>query len=147
MNDNRRYCPLCDDDTLILRDMRGVWKYGCMNFNGPQKCKYVQGANEPAHVRDGMGHQPNPFSDRPYAWDEPDAGLKLVPQPAQLRMEKGAAVIQIELEKRIPGFGKKYDDLTQEERDMRADILAPVMRQAMGRILGKLPYDKTKAQA
>jgi hypothetical protein len=48
-----------------------------------------------------------------------------------------------DLKRLIPGFGKRYDELTQADKDARAPHLARVLKMGASAV-NTLPYDKNE---
>ena len=157
MNDDykRRYCPHCDDDTLVLRSTPYGFKYGCMNYTNPDiKCSVMQPAEQPAFER--QAYQAPAGTGEPVEYTIESKIAQLQTREAVLRATESldefashnglasCAQIEQQLRDRIPGFGtvKNPKDLTQAERDVRADVLGEFLREGIKRMLRPLPYDK-----
>ena len=158
MNDDfkRRYCPSCDDVTLILRSTPNGFKYGCMNYTDPAiKCKFMQPAGEPEiqpeayKAAESTGGPVEYTIESKIAQRQTQDAITI----ATFRLDEYAAhnglascaQIEAQLKERIPGFGtvRNPKDLTQAERDQRGAVLGEFLREGIKRVLQPLPYDKT----
>jgi hypothetical protein len=154
METQRRYCPECDDDTLQLRSGPKGFFYGCINFTSAARCGVTQAtAAEPFH-RPGYNPEPGILSGPvEYSLESKVAqaqtrhtihhGITELDLLAAKRGMASCADIDGQLRGEIPGFGKAYDDLTDEERHAHADVLGPFLATAIRRMINPLPYDKT----
>lgn len=129
--ENRRYCPNCDDNTMILRMGQFGQFYSCLNRNNPQiKCTFTQPASEQPHYREGV---PEP------AVTEPFIPPRTIPQPSQIKMEQGAAEIEAAAKAHFGDeWVMKYEDMPDERRLARADYFMALMPKSIFR---PLPYN------
>lgn len=140
--DLHRWCESCSAYNLRVKVRRSDSDfYGCIKFPG---CKQTETVKHRVDV------------------DPVDVDREL--EEEQLRLAKskikgreeleamairygvpGPAAILEDMRKEIPGFGKKYEDLTDEERGIRAQYF---LKATGGRTIGQqLPYDKDEQQS
>ena len=145
MENLKRWCKNCEDYTLVERNHKrdGNRFFGCINF---PSCRVTE------KVFEGVG-TPDPSQ------EESDEDLQAEQRKlAQAKIEgakqlealalkhgvSGPRAIELQMRAEIPGFGKKYDDLTDEEKELRIKFF----NKAVGAMDGMqvLPYDKTERE-
>lgn len=157
MEQNRRYCPKCDDDTVKLRTGPNGFFWGCMNFRS-KGCSFTQPKDTPPAARplpDGSAPSGQPVDYSLESLIAQEQTRDTVPRgTAELNewaVKRGMAstdeILQ-QLGSKVPGFGTvAYDQMSVTERHQRAAVLGEYLGNAVRRMIQPLPYDKNTPQA
>ena len=152
MIENARYCPVCDDNTVKLKNGPNGFFYACTNFR-LNRCTFTQGVDVPPEQR--KAYQAPDSDGEPAEYSRVSNVAQAQTRDALERstaaLDEFAAAhglascdqITQQLRERIPGYGtiRNPKDLTDDERAQRGLVLGEFMAEGIKHMIQKLPYD------
>lgn len=132
-------CPDCGGFMRIQRNHQaGTDFYSCMNY--PQ-CK---GSANIGTTSENSTYEPTAQDKAAERKRLDDSRQRGTEEAAAWHERTGTPVVWMaDLKRLIPGFGKRYDELTQADKDARAPHLARVLKMGASAV-NTLPYDKNE---
>ena len=140
MAETEKYCIKCESVMLLkTNNTTGAKFYSCSNWPG---CKFTQTAKAATTEQTTSTDETESSSARAAIQIHNHALVNCLAQLEEMALRLkaiGPAMESLAMSQAIPGFGKMADELTDAEREQRAEYFAKRIAQVQ---IKPLPYDK-----